>query len=107
MRLTDVDIHIFVSVIINLKNVIMKLKVGFSEKRYWLWFVEISVTPQTNCSGLDYFYSTTNICIVRTRTYTECYFELAQYGESEISYRGTVLGTFLSFFVNSFKILAE
>lgn len=33
----------------------MKLKVGFSEKRNWLWFVEVSVTPQTNCSGLDYF----------------------------------------------------
>lgn len=63
MRLTDVDIHIFVSVIINLKNVIMKLKVGFSEKRYWLWFVEISVTPQTNCSDLDCFMPLRNACI--------------------------------------------
>lgn len=32
----------------------MKLKVGISEKPDWLWFEEISVTPQTNCSDLDY-----------------------------------------------------
>lgn len=39
----------------------MKLKVGFSEKRDWLWFVEISVTPQTNYSGLNCFVRIGNI----------------------------------------------
>lgn len=43
----------------------MELKVGFSEKHDWLWFVGISVTPQTNCSGLDYFIPVVNICILK------------------------------------------